>query len=163
MKHLKGIVSLTLALMLTVSTMIPAMASNSGDTYITGFVVPYATYFKVYPNARNKDDYSSMYLKITESVFYNVLVQARGIGLNEYELNGATELNTSNQTLNSSLYGVTYVTCSRGINYSIHNTIKESGYGYATFAFRSPSNGGGRERLSGVWSPDSVGSYTDAS
>ena len=55
---------------------------------------------------------------------------------------------------------VGYVTCRKGVDYSVHNLIYENGYPYATLAFRN-FEGITSTTVRGTWSADSYGTYTD--
>jgi hypothetical protein len=70
-------------------------------------------------------------------------------------------LNTANLTANSEGYGVTYVTLTPGIDYSLRSFVYENGYAFATFGFKAYYSNQS-ETVSGWWSPDSAYQHTYA-
>ena len=75
---------------------------------------------------------------------------------------GSTTANTDttdNLTLSDGEF-VKRVTCQRGTQYSVRSYIYESGYRYARLGLSTNWLEG--DTISGVWSPDSAGTYTIA-
>lgn len=66
---------------------------------------------------------------------------------------------TDNLTLDNGKH-VKRVTCTKGIQYSVRSYIYESGYRYARLGLSTNWLEG--DTISGVWSPDSTGTYTVA-
>ncbi len=149
-----GIVSFVIV----IGMMIPTMASNTSDTYISSFSVPLSTAFIVYHSPREKQDSTPLYIELTSLVYGSIKAQARGMTYTAW-MSGETPstLNTANQTANGDGNAVYNVTLSVGIDYSVRSFIYEYGYAYATWGFKG-YNITQPEVVSGWWSPDS--SYT---
>lgn len=152
MKKLKRFLVLTLTIVTLVVAMgVTASASNYEDSNIpTDFSISFFS-FKNLGSCRSKEDTSTLYLYITNATRTTVQVQALGTD--------STMSSTKNLTVADGVC-VDYVTCARYVQYNIHSDIYEDGYRYATLAFRSPNVLG--DTINGVWSPDSIGTYTDA-
>ncbi len=103
---------------------------------------------------REKENDSSVYLKITNSDYYDSF-RVRACGWT-----AASSTTWINLTYVPNVGTVSYVTCSKNVSYEIHNMIYEYGFAYANLGFHS--TGGSRDYISGVWSPDCAGNYTDA-
>ncbi len=153
---------LTIILAAGMMVMVMAQTESTTDTYIDKFPVTNATPFTVYPYARDKSNSSSMYLYITSlTVGTYVRVQARGMEYPDWTYYNATASNTSNETCLADGTSVYYVTCSVGVDYSVHSLINEHGFEAATFGFQTPY-ASTTTKLSGYWSSDSAYSHTDA-
>lgn len=99
-----------------------------------------------------KEDKTPLYLYITSSPVSQHRVCALGCATNSTS-------QTENLTQMCNGVDTDYVTCYRGTKYSIHSTIKEEGYGYATLSIAPMGVSG---TVGGKWSPDSKGDYTHA-
>jgi phage terminase large subunit-like protein len=152
-----GIVTVTVI----VGMMIPTMASNTSDHYIDSFSVPVSNVFTVYHTPREKQDSTPLYIKLTSTVHGNVKTQARGMTYTAWMQETPSTLNTANLTANSEGYGVTYVTLTPGIDYSLRSFVYENGYAFATFGFKAYYSNQS-ETVSGWWSPDSAYQHTYA-
>lgn len=152
MRNTKRILALALTFVTLVSVLaIGASASNWEDTDFYDFDLYYAYYR--YLNPRAKEDTTPCYLHITKSDDISVLITANGT--NSSDKSGTKRnLTVANGVI------VPYVTCRRYVQYSIHSDIYEEGYANATLGFKSVTVDG--NNVSGVWSPDSRGTYTDA-
>ena len=149
-----------LFLILAVTTLVTAMiatasASNYTDREIVSFHIPYYRYSTPL-DPRDKEDSSPVYLYITDLSYsnYNILVQALGCtsktGSYSFE-----NLTVSNGAM------AQYVACREGVQYSIHSDIYEEGYAYASLRFQDRGESSGNT-ITGLWSPDSIGTYTSA-
>lgn len=154
-KLIKRLVSLVLAAGIVGACIFGVQASNYTDSTITYFEIS-CSEFTPLPYARNKTDDTSLYLYITDLNYTNAKVQARGANV----AYGITLFNTNNRTYRLSQGPCLYVTCLNHMQYSVHSLIYEEGYPYATLAFRAGY--AANDHLTGYWSPDSVGTYTDA-
>ena len=148
----RRIISTFLLVMLLASAMcVSASAANTTDTYFNSFKATVLGYNAMSnTDARSKTNNSCVYLYITSGTYSSVRVRALG---------------SSSQTgswTNRTYYGgyVSYVTCAVGVQYQIHNMIYESGESWAKLSFHSPYTN--PNYISGAWSPDCAGSYTDA-
>lgn len=142
-------------LILATSTAIPTLAANTTDTYITGLVVSGGGEV-VYSGSRAKDDDSPMYLLIYNSTTYNT-TRVKALGTNS---TSATSSNSYNCTCIAGGTRVSYVTCYRGIDYSVHSYVDEDGYNRATYSFMNPNSG--TQTVYAEWSPDSWNTHVDA-
>ena len=136
---------------LILPTAVNAFAANTSDTLF--YFVVNATNFNVKTGAREKQNSTAVYCKITD-LENNNKVHVRALACNaDGEVN-----KTQNGLLGTS---APYVTLALGKPYSIHTHIYEDGYRSAKLAFES-INFINSERVEGVWSPDSTRPYTDA-
>lgn len=142
--------TMLMAVTILTASAIPALAANTGDASISNFTISALVYTPI--TARSKTDSTPVYLYYTGGSNSSVKVQTQGGGT----LSGSF----SNYTLSSSS-AATYVTCRINVQYSIHSSIHESGLSFARLGFRS-QNTALPETISGVWSPDSAGTYADA-
>lgn len=140
-------IALTLVMMMSVFT-ISASAANTTDSKFTNFDLTYFGYEEL--TARDKQDTSPVYLYYTDGTRTTVKVRAIGCADNRKDEN----LTLSNSALTD------FVTCAKGVQYSIHSRIKEEGFTQAKLAFKSPNVFG--DSITGVWSPDSQYRYTSA-
>jgi len=157
-KFLKKLAVGILTMSIIIGMMIPVFAANTGDTIITDFEVPVNTVFTVFHSPREKQNSTPLYIELTSTLHGNVKTQARGMTYTAW-MSGQTPstLNTANKTADGDGYGVTYVTLTPGIDYSVRSFIYEDGYAYATWGFKAYYDSQS-EKVSGWWSPDS--SYT---
>ncbi len=128
-----------------------AFAANTSDTPFN-FVVN-ATNFNVKTGAREKQNSTAVYCKITDLADNNK-VRVRALACN-----ADGEVNKTQNGLSGT--SASYVTLTLGKPYSIHTHIYEDGYRSAKLAFES-INFINSERVKGVWSPDSTRPYEDA-
>lgn len=149
MKHGKRIISLCCAIIAILSVLtVSAFANNHTDE---GFA------FWIYPpslsllGSRAKTDTTPVYLYITSSTSDKVWVST--VGCTE-SLDNFVNLTCVNGAIKN------HVTCYVGTKYSVHSFIYEYGYSYASLEFESADDS--IVYLAGVWSPDSVGTYTYA-
>ena len=126
---------------------------NTEDAPITSFKATVLGYNEMdNGDARRKYDRSSVYLYYTASTYSTVRVRALGATTRSSD-------DWENCTYVSPNI-VTYVSCARGQQYSIHSLINEYNYSYAKLAFHSPY--ANPNYITGVWSADSSGFYEDA-
>ena len=152
---MKKIFAIMLSVMiLASSSILPVFAANTTDTYITNLSISGGGE-KVYSGSRAKEDDSAMYIYIYSSTYYTTRVKALGTNSTT-----ATSSNSYNCTCTASGTRVSYVSCNRGTDYSVHSFVYEDGYDYATFSFMNPYTG--TQVLSAEWSPDSWNSHVDA-
>lgn len=148
MNKIKSIMATILVVAVVVSaTAVSAFASTVDSTDITRNIN--ATSY-VASDTRIKDDSSACYLFIKSNpAFTHTMVQATTY--------------TSYYTNLTAVGGnvVSYVVCRTGVQYSVHNMIKERGYSIAALRFKNLS-GFGNSTIKFDWSPDSYGTYTDA-
>jgi len=136
---------------LILPTAVNAIAANTSDTPF--YFVVNATNFNVKTGAREKQNSTAVYCKITD-LADNSKVRVRALACNaDGEIN-KTRNGTSNKD-------ASYVTLKMGVQYSIHTHIYEDGYRSAKLAFES-LNFINPERVEGIWSPDSTRPYEDA-
>jgi hypothetical protein len=148
----KGCVGLLLALTMIASNTPAVLAANTADMTFDFDVN--ALNFNVKTGARSKTNSTPVYCYIT-SLEDNSCVKVKALGY----VNSST---TANKTLNGTTNTIVdYVTCKQGTQYSIHTSVYESGYSKCQLAFCS-QNTVMPERVVGVWSPDSAGTYADA-
>lgn len=104
-------------------------------------------------DAEEKWDTTPHYLYVTGGNIDTMSIQSYG---NTYDTtSGGVNCTYSNGKL------VNYVTCRKGDPYLVRNLVKENRYSWATLGIaRKNSPAGGW--VTGVWSPDSIGSYTVA-
>lgn len=155
MYYKKTIVVIISMMMLVIASVLPVFAANTTDTYITGLVVSGGGEV-VYSGSRPKDDDSPMYLLIYNSTTYNT-TRVKALGTNSTP---ATSSNSYNCTCTAYGTRVSYVTCYRGIDYSVHSFVDEDGYNRATYSFMNPNSG--FQTVNAEWSPDSWNTHVDA-
>ena len=110
----------------------------------------------IYYGSESKDNSSAMYLLIETSTYYATRVRALGTNVHH----GANSANTTNCTCLANGNTCSYVTCARGVDYSVHSYVYEWGYDYATYGFTNynPSY----QYISGEWSADTWNTHVDA-
>lgn len=142
----KMLVIMGLIACLSCSVMTNAETRSSSDTEFKSFSISPSNYNKL--GYRSKENSTPVYLwykSATNNRYEYVFVRAYGTG-------------GTNLTLNGSAKSVDHVTCSMGHQYAIRSNIYELGYGMATLGFKS-ANYIESQKISGYWSPDSVGTY----
>ncbi|MBQ7064229.1 MAG: hypothetical protein IJM90_05020 [Firmicutes bacterium] len=153
----KKVLSLVLALITLISVWgfsTSANAANTTDTAITQFGASFF-YYTYHTPARLKQDWSPVYVYITDGKRDRVYVRAYGTN----NISASTKVNETVDPDISS-YPVDHVTCYRGIEHSVHSYIYEDDYDFALLGFRCPNVLG--DEISGWWSPDSALTHTDA-
>lgn len=150
MKNSKRLVALMLLVVTIFSAVsVSASASNWQDSYFYNFTL---RSYQRYLNPRAKEDASPCYVKITQATHNQAtFVTANGC------YSSSSSATRYNCTRNGNGNLVSRVAIYAKHDYLIRSTIYESKYPYASLGF-STSLVGGNE-ISGVWSPDSVGSY----
>lgn len=154
-KLLKKLTVGIVSLVIVIGMMIPTMAANTSDTYISSFAVPVSNVFTVYHTPREKQDSTPLYVELTSSIHGNVKTQARGMTYTAWMQETPSTLNTANVTANCQGYGVTYVTLTPDVDYSVRSFVYENGYAFATLGFKAYYDNQS-ENVSGWWSPDSA-------
>ena len=154
MQPKKLLILLFSLLILATSTAIPTLAANTTDYDITPITISGGGEV-VYSVSRAKTDTSPIYLLIESSTYYTTRVKALGTSAIS-----ATSANSYNCTCVASGTRVSYVSCNRGTDYSVHSYVKEDGYNRATLSFMNPYTG--TQVLSGEWSLDSWNTHVDA-
>lgn len=156
MKNSKRIISLLLviAAILSVTTITAFAAENNNHEDIDIWPIPLSINWFTYARgtAGQKKDTSPVYLHVEDGNRAAVKVSARGC---DSDGNNGVNWTYSNGKV------VDFVTCTIGEQYLIQSLISEKGYSYAVLWFKSTNVLG--DSISGVWSPDSVGSYQYAS
>lgn len=84
----------------------------------------------------------------------NSSVNVRALGMASDAESNLTENGTTGRLTD-------HVICRLGVQYSVHSQIYEKGHRTAAIAFQS-KNVINKERVEGVWSPDSTRTYTHA-
>lgn len=146
------IVSVFLLVMIFASVMcVSASAANTGNTYFSSFKATVVGYNAMSDSdARSKTNSSCVYAYVTSGTYSSVRVRTLG-----------STSQTGSYTNRTYAGGtVSYVTCAVGVQYQIHNTINESGESWAKLSFHSPYSS--PNYVTGAWSPDCGGTYTDA-
>lgn len=149
-KYLKKVILAGMALMIALMTMIvPASAANNGDTY---FSLNVKTSSNDYTGAREKQDASGTYVyyKNPENGLSGP-VKFRVMGSNSQS---SPALLATNYTRNG------YGTISKGQERFIWQNVYENGKKYAFLSTPKVASGDPIGTATGLWSPDSVGSYT---
>lgn len=125
-------------------------AANSNNRNLS--FTAYSAGFSSGTSRADKEDTSPLYL-LVKSLSKNDSINVRAMGIKHDKSTNYTE---------NGLTGVLtdHVVCIKGKEYSIHSQIKEHGCDEALLSFRS--FGTYSEKVSGVWSPDSVGRYIHA-
>ena len=155
-KLLKKLTVGIVSLVIVIGMMIPTMASNTSDTYISSFSVPVSTVYTVYHTPRSKQDSTPLYVELTYSLHGNVKTQARGMTyLAWMQGDDPSTLNTTNVTADGDGHGVNNVTLSINVDYSVRSFVYENGYAFATLGFKA-YNDNQSEVVCGWWSPDSA-------
>lgn len=153
MKNSKRFLALVLMVVMMFSVM--AIGASAADPNIKDTSFSFTVTGSAYTSTtvRAKNDTSTVYLFLNDSSTYiHCYAQACGSTTYTSGLYNKTLVNAER---------VTNVVCRRGVQYSIHSDIYEEGYRYAALRFKqlvTPNSG----TVAGVWSPDSSGSYTDA-
>lgn len=149
-KHFIALIC-TLVLIVSVMAVTASAENNHGDTYFD-FDVYGSIPCSIEPRA--KTDTTSLYVNVQTGNSRSIRVQAEGVASDYSEF---VNLTCVQGVL------VDYVTCSIGTGYAykynIHSWIYENGYRMADLSFISTS---GFNHITGVWSPDSVGTYNYA-
>ena len=152
MKKLK----LTLVtVLLVLSIGVPVFASNSSDTSYS-FSCPELNIVLWFTNGRSKQDSSSTYVKFNSTSSYGL--NAYGVLFSVWGDNSST---LSNSKVNCTL-GVSSCKIYPNSKRLIRQYVKEWGYSYAFLAASGPNHIAAGETATGVWSPDSTGTYTYA-
>ena len=153
---MRKITKMILTAIVAVSLVLPMSMIAAASTQNTTFrVVTVKSYFDTYILLRDKEDASACYLRIDTYTANSNYVQVRACGMN------AGSTTPVNRTCLANGTSVGCVVCRVGERYSVHSTIYENGHPSATLQFRANDNVG-TGYVSGVWSADSQGHYTDA-
>ena len=149
MKNSKRLVALMLLVVTIFSAVsVSASASNWQDSYFYNFTL---RSYQRYLNPRAKQDTSPCYVKLTKATHnQTTFISANGC----YSSTSATRYNC---TRDGNGNPVAHVSILPYQGYLVRSMIYEYKYPYATLGFSTPIVGG--NEVTGVWSPDSVGSY----
>ncbi len=153
MRKGKQLIAMICILVLIVSAMaVTASAENNHHDAFFEFDVLSNIPYGIEP--RYKTDTTPLYVNVQTGSERAIYVRAEGVTSNYSKFENLT-------CVNGTL--VDHVTCSIGIGsaykYSIHSWIYEHGYSMATLSFISTVGYG---HITGVWSPDSQGTYNYA-
>lgn len=149
MKNGKRIISLCCAIIAILSVLaVSAFASNYTDE---GFAFTVYTDVVKLLDWREKTDTTPIYLYIKTGTTSPIRVSALGAIESSDVMTDLTCVHGA--------YAA-YVTCSVGVKYSVHSFVYECGYDLASLQFWNPYSTS--NYITGVWSPDSVGTYTYA-
>lgn len=150
MKHSKRLIALMLLVVTIFSVMsVSVSAANWADTNFYNFTL-YS--YERYLNPRTKENTTPCYVKITDADYnQTTFISANGCYTNS---SSATRYNCTRDG-----YGnyANHVSVLAEQGYLIRSIIYENKYPYASLGFSTPIVGG--NEVSGVWSPDSQGSY----
>lgn len=150
MKNSKRLVALMLLVVTIFSVVsVSASASNWQDSKFYNFTL-YS--YQRYLNPRAKEDTSPCYVKITKAD-HN---QTTFISANGCYSDGKYAARY-NCTRDGNGKSVAHVSILPNQGYLVRSMIYENKYPYASLGFSTPIVGG--NEVTGVWSPDSVGSY----
>lgn len=139
------IVSMMVACSISILS-VGAQTRSSEDDPISAFTISPTNYNKV--PARAKENSTPIYLwykSATNNRYEYVYVRAYAGGTTHY-------------TLNAKAVSTDHVTCTLGNKYLIRTNIYESKKDVATLGFKG-TNIIENQTISGMWSPDSVGTY----
>lgn len=151
MKHAKRIMAMALVIITIVAMMaLPASAANTSDT--TSTVTVTAAFLRNRP-FRPKENTSAIYLLINSAGYEHTYVQAQATTSDGNDRRNFT-------VVDGDL--VTNVVCRRGVKYSVHTSIYESGYRYAALDFKHLNTTTSTTSLNYTWSPDSTREYAYA-
>ena len=150
MKNSKRLVALMLLVVTIFSVVsVSASASNWQDTDFYNFTL---RSYQRYLNPRAKEDTTPCYVKITAAAHnQTTFISANGC------YSSSSSATRYNCTRNGNGYSVAHVSILPYQGYLVRSMIYENKYPYASLGFSTPIVGG--NEVSGVWSPDSVGSY----
>lgn len=149
MKKSRRMLALFLAVISIMSVMVVTASASSSDSEDTRRVSG-ATY--TYGAARDKDNSTPVYLKITSCADDHLYVRVHGCNAN-----GVVQFNCTMAGTN-----VDNVVCRTGVNYSIHSSVNEDGCPMAKLSFKRLDPAASYISVGYKWSPDSTGSYTGA-
>lgn len=149
MRKTRSTLALFLAVIAIISVMSVTVFANTTDSEdsrrVTGSAYTYGA-------ARDKDNNSAVYLKITSSADDHLFVRVYGC-----DANGNVKYNSTMAGAN-----VDNVVCRRGVNYSVHNSVKEDSCRMAKLAFRRLDPAASYITVGYKWSPDSSKIYNHA-
>lgn len=157
MKRVLSLMLSTIIAIIAITVPTQAALQDTSDIDISNFAISGPGGYRIIEESREKDNSSPMYLYIINSVYYATRVKA--LGTNHKP---TTESYCYNKTCNYN--GTTwydYVTCARGVDYSIHSKVYEAGFDYGTLGFLNYNNGT-QVIISGEWSVDSWNTHVDA-
>ena len=127
-------------------------AANTTDTAWS--MTSSTTDFKFLGASRTKTNSSAVYFKMITSVTSNK-VDVKVLGTDSQPVTGWSQLH--NCTVKNGI-ARNYAKYTKGVNYSLHSTVYESGYTYVTLAMTTAKD----EKIAGVWSADSANTWNEA-
>ncbi len=127
-------------------------AANTTDTAWS--MTSSTTDFKYLGASRLKTDATAVYFKMNTSVTSNK-VDVKVLGTNSNPVTSWSQL--TNCTVKNGA-AKNYAKCNKNVNYSLHSTVNERGFSRVTLAITTAKD----EKISGVWSADSSGTYNEA-
>ena len=148
MKTRRRVLAVISAVVMILSMMTIGASASHIDTSFENFDVSFFGYSELTP--RDKENNTTTYLYYTTGT--RTTVKVRVIGCSD-------NLEDTNVTYSNG-QPADYVTCAKGVKYSIHNRVYEDGFTQAKLGFKSPNLFG--DTITGVWSPDSLYTYTSA-
>ena len=113
-----------------------------------------ATDFKYLGASRLKENGTAVYFRMKTSVTSNK-VDIKILGTTASHVTSWSEL--TNCTVKNGI-ARNYAKCTKGVYHSLHSTVYEDGYSRVTIAMTTAKV----EKITGVWSADSTGTYTEA-
>lgn len=147
-KAKKKIVSILVAATLLSSMCVASVsAANTSSVYwsVTSSVVGWKNL-----GSTLKADSSPVFFKMTASNISST-VDVKVMGTNDGTSFG-------NCTMDKNGVPKNYARCSKGVNYSLHNSVHEDGYSRVALAVTTHKI----ESISGIWNPNSSGEYNEA-
>lgn len=150
MKNTKRILAIALTIVTLVAVM--AVGASAANTTNKNFRAAADGKTFTYITAERKEDSSTVFLYLNDVPNTHIYVQACGCNSSG---SGRKNLTLVNGAV------VTSVVCRERLDYSIHTDIYEFDYSYATLGFKLliPDTTGVAD---GYWSPDSSGTYFEA-
>lgn len=148
MKNIRKSFAIVLTIITIISMLSVTASAHTTDIPFEGHVGLSTRY---YTSTGSKDDYSSHYFYLANASERRVFVASfacndRGV------VQEVTTLSDGNE--------VVEVFCRLGVNYNIHNNVKEKGYHYARLGIKAYLFDNGI--VIGKWSADSIGTYNSA-
>ena len=131
-----------------------ASVSAANTTDINWTMTSSSTDFKYLGACRAKQDSSAVFFKMKTSVTSNK-VDVKVLVTNAYSVTSWDQV--LNCTVKSGI-ARNYAKCTKGLNYSLHNTVYEDYFPRVTIAMTTAKN----EYITGVWSADSSGTWNEA-
>lgn len=151
-KARKKIASFLVATALLCPMCVASVSANSQDADWS--MTSSATDFKYLGASRLKENGTAVYFRMKTSVTSNK-VDVKILGTSASPVTSWSQL--TNCTVKNGI-ARNYAKCTKGVYHSLHSTVYEDGYSRVTIAMTTAKV----EKITGVWSADSTGTYTEA-